>query len=351
MRMPLHKKRLQNFFAASRADSLLLHNGDAEGYFDVNYFYFTGLALDNSLLLAKRNGASTLLCTPLNYEAAQAKAGAGVSVVKIDRKALSLELKKLLAGCKRIGINKRSLRLSTFDVLKKAGNGKKFMDVSEELGENRAVKDAEELAILKRCVAKTRALLDSVGAEIRPGMREEEILKRLRAGALELGAELSFPPIILSGPKARVPHGITGGRRVGANEAVLMDFGLKMNGYCSDLTRCYFTGPCKEERAVYGKLQHVQHELADYGRAGTRISEFVKKSDALMKLAGLPKLPHAMGHGIGLYVHEQPSLHADSKKKLKAGMTLALEPSYYGKKFGLRYENDFVVGKRKLEIL
>jgi len=343
----MYKKRLQKFFANSKADSLILHNGDSEGYFDINYRYFTGLELDNSILLARRTGSAMLLCTSLNYDYAREKAG--VPVGKIERSLLPQELKKFLTGCHRIGINKRSLRLSTFEVLRKAGKGKKFMDVSEELGKNRAVKDNEELAIMKKCITKTRYILESV--EVRAGMKEEDILKNLRVQALESGTDISFPPHVLSGPKARIPHGVTGGRRVGANEAVLMDFGLRMNGYCSDLTRCYFTGACKHEREIYEKLQNVQEALADYGRAGMRISDFVKKSDALIKQAGLPKLPHSIGHGLGLYVHEAPSLHVDSKKKLQAGMTLAIEPSYYGKKFGLRYENDFVVGAKRLQML
>ncbi|MDO8339499.1 MAG: Xaa-Pro peptidase family protein [Candidatus Burarchaeum sp.] len=343
----MYKKRLQNFFTNSKADALILHNGDSEGYFDINYRYFMGLEFDNSILLARRTGSAMLLCTSLNYDYAREKAR--VPVEKIERKLLPQQLKKFMASCKSIGINKRSLRLSTFEVLRKAGKGKKFMDVSEELGMNRAMKDGEELAIMKKCITKTRGILESV--EVRAGMKEEDILKNLRVQALEAGADISFPPIVLSGPKASIPHGVTGGRRIGANEAVLIDFGLKMNGYCSDLTRCYFTGACKQERSIYEKLQNVQESLADYGHAGTRISEFVKKSDALIRQAGLPKLPHSIGHGLGLYVHEAPSLCADSKKKFEAGMTLAIEPSYYGKKFGLRYENDFVVGGKKLRML
>ncbi len=347
--MPIHKKRLQKFFANSKADALLLHNGDSEGYFDINYRYFIGLELDNSILLARRSGTVMLLCSPLNYDYAREKAG--VPVEKIERKLLPHQLSKFMKGCKNIGINKRSLRLSTFEILKKAGQGKHFMDVSEALGANRAVKDAEELALMRKCIARTNEILECVASDLEPGVREEDILKCLRVQALEAGTDISFPPLVLSGPKASIPHGVPGGRKIGANEPVLMDFGLRMDGYCSDLTRCYFTGACKHERSIYEKLQNIQESLADYAHAGTRISEFVKKSDALFRQAGLPKLPHAIGHGLGLYVHESPSLHADSKKKLEAGMTLAIEPSYYGKKFGLRYENDFVVGAKKLQLL
>ena len=349
MRMPMHKKRLQKFFSNSKADALLLHNGDSAGYFDINYRYFMGLEFDNSILLARRTGSVMLFCSPLNHEYARKKAG--VPVEKIERKLLPQQLRKFMAGCKTIGINKRSLRLSTFEVLKKAGKGKKFMDVSETLGENRAVKDAGELALMRKCVARTNEILECVASDMEPGVREEDILKCLRVQALEAGADISFPPLVLSGPKASIPHGVPGGRKIAANEAVLLDFGLKMNGYCSDITRCYFTGACKQERAIYEKLQNIQESLADYGHAGTRISEFVKKSDALFKQAGLSKLPHAIGHGLGLHVHESPLLHLDSKKKLESGMTLAIEPSYYGKKFGLRYENDFVVGAKNLQLL
>ena len=340
----MNRQRVRRFFKASKADAALLHNGDSTGALDPNYFYFTGMQLDNSILVARKRGPPALLCTALNYDYAKK---AGVRVLRLERQTLPKVLKGLLKGCRKVGINSRSLRVSVHAKFRQAG--KRFLDVSDELGENRAVKDGAELAIMKKCANETREILDAL--EIRPGRSELDILQELRVRALELGAEPSFPPIVASGPNTRIPHSIPTGRKIRGNEVVLVDFGLRMDGYCSDLTRCYFTGACREERRIYEKLENVHDSLADYCRAGLPVAEFVMESVELMKRQGLPAMPHAIGHGVGLEVHEQPYLYLKSKQKLQEGMVLAIEPSFYGRKFGLSYENDFVVGKGGAQVL
>ena len=341
----MHQQRLRRFFESSKADALVLHNGDSHGSLDPNYFYYTGLELDNSVLVARRNGKHAILCTPLNRELAKRKGG--FRIVEFTRGEPESQIKSLLRGCEAVGVHKRSMRVSTYERLRKSGLS--FIDVSDELADARAVKDAHELALIRKSVRAAKKILDST--EVRVGMSELDILKQLKSMALEAGAELSFPPIVLSGPNARVPHGVPGKRRIGRNEVVLVDFGLKLEGYCSDLTRCYFTGACKKEREIYDKLKAIQRELRDYGKAGIKISDFVKKLDYLLKKSKLPQMPHSLGHGIGLEVHEAPLLFKGSKQKLERGMVLAIEPSYYSKKFGLRYENEFMIGANGLRAL
>jgi len=342
----MHTKRLKNFFRASDVDALVIRNGDSESSFDPNYFYYTGLELDNSVLVAKRGARPVLLCSPLNYEHAKAHT-TGAEVRKIERAAPGSVLKKLLAGCGSVGVNKGALRVSTYEGMRKSGLT--FVDVSGALEAARTLKEGSEISLMKKCARKTRELLDSV--EVRVGMREEKILKNLRIAALESGADISFPPIVLSGPKTRVPHGVSGRRKVGLNEVVLIDFGLRLNGYCSDLTRCYFTGACKKEKLIYEKLKKVHKGLASYAKHGLEIAKFVKRSESLMRKYGLPNMPHSVGHGIGLEVHEQPLLMQKSKDRLASGMVVAIEPAYYGKKFGLRYEDDLMIRKGKALLL
>jgi len=342
----MNSKRLRQFFDTAKVDAVLLHNSDWMGALDPNYFYFTGLSLDNSILVARRHGPASLLCTDLNYGLAKQEAK-GMKVLKLERQTLPQALKRLLKGCKKVGINSRSLRVSTYAKFKQAG--RRFIDVSDELGENRAVKEEAEISTMKKCVNETKEILDAL--EIRPGKSELDIVKQARVRSIEAGLDISFPPIVASGPNTRVPHSIPTSRKIGMNDVVLVDFGLMMGGYCSDLTRCYFTGPCKEEKGVHAKLVEIQEELAAYAHAGLPVAELVMESVDLIRRAGLPPLPHSIGHGIGLEVHEQPYLFAKSKKKLEQNMVIAIEPSCYLKKFGLRYENNFVVEKQKARML
>ncbi|MFA6036001.1 MAG: Xaa-Pro peptidase family protein [Candidatus Micrarchaeia archaeon] len=308
----MNNNRLRRFFSTAKVDAVLLHNSDWMGALDPNYYYFTGLSLDNSILVARRAGAPAILCTDLNYSLAKQKAK-GINVLKLQRQTLASVLKRLLKGCRKVGINARSLRVSAYSKFRQAG--KKFIDVSDELGANRAVKEAGELALIKKCVNETKEILDAL--EIRPGMTELDIVKQARIRSLEAGLDISFPPIVASGPNTRVPHSIPTSRKVGMNDVVLVDFGLMLDGYCSDLTRCYFTGACKAEKSAHAKLVEIQEELAAYAHAGLPVAEFVMESVDLIKRAGLPPLPHSIGHGVGLEVHEQPYLYAKSRRTLR----------------------------------
>jgi len=211
------------------------------------------------------------------------------------------------------------------------------------------VKEEEELVHISRAAGLARKIMGEI--EIKAGKSEQQIAGELRIAALEKGAEASFPPIVLAGANARVPHGIPGRKKIGMNEAVLVDFGVRHGVYCSDISRCFFTGACKEERGIYEKLRQIHDELLDACRAGLQISQFVKKSTLLFKKSHLPPPPHLTGHGIGLEVHEHPRLHSRSRQRFKDGMVLAIEPSFYGKKFGLRYENDWAIRGGRARVL
>lgn len=333
------KQRLRKFFKLCKADALVLANGDSEASFDPNFLYYTGLEIDNSLLIARRDGRDTLLCSSLNHDVAKEAAPANFSVVKIERGKLERLLSYALHGVKSVAVNKRSMKIATYERISALKPARKFTDASEPLLEVRAVKDEFEMARIAKAVKLAKTVLDSV--ELSVGKSEEQIARELRIAAIGHGADVSFPSIILSGINSRIPHGSPSARKVGMNEVVLVDFGVRLGGYCSDLTRCHFTGACKEERSMYEKLKLIHDTLMDEARTGMKVADFAKHSNALFKKHKLPPLMHLIGHGIGIEVHEAPSLYEKSKMKFEAGMAIAVEPAFYGKKFGLRYENDF----------
>ena len=118
---------------------------------------------------------------------------------------------------------------------------------------------------------------------------------------------------------------------------VLVDFGVRHGGYCSDFTRCYFRKKAAQERAAYEKCRRIFEEIVA-GLPSCRTGRDVALlSEKVMKKKGLPPLIHSIGHGIGLEVHEYPHLGAKSDEKLE-GAVLALEPAAYFARFGVRYE-------------
>ena len=153
--------------------------------------------------------------------------------------------------------------------------------------------------------------------------------------ALDEGAEISFEPIVATGANSARPHHIPEKRKLG--NFVLVDFGVRLDGYCSDFTRCYFRGECRKEREAYEKCRQVLEGMRK-GLSGCRTgADVTRLAEKLMKENGLPKLAHAIGHGIGLEVHEYPRLNANSKDAVE-GAALAIEPAAYFAAFGVRYE-------------
>ncbi|MEM4389076.1 MAG: Xaa-Pro peptidase family protein [Candidatus Micrarchaeia archaeon] len=331
--------RLKRFFAASKAHALLLHNGDAARMSDPNMYYFLRFDIDSSFLIVRRDGEQVLLTSPMNYEYAKEKFSG-----RVERAKGSEVWKKLaeeLRGCRSVSLNKRCLPASTYSKLLRMR--KRLHDCSRELLELRARKDGEELSLIQRACAITRTVFESV--RFRVGKTEEEMAREAEIAMLEQGAHSAFFPIIQSGPNARFPHSPPTRRRWKRGEILLVDLGARWQGYCSDLTRCFFSGKCREERETYEKLREINRELMKYLRPGTPAGKVATLATELFEQAGLPHMPHSIGHGVGLEVHEHPSLRKGSRAVLEAGNVVALEPAVYGKKFGARFEETVLVTK------
>jgi len=331
--------RLKRFFASSRANALLLYNGDAARTPDPNIYYFLGFELDSSFFLATRDGEQVVLTSPMNYEFASENFGGRVE--KARGKELWRKLADELKGSRHISLDKAFLPASTYSRLLRIR--RRFLDASKELLELRARKDEGEIAIMRKACSISRSVFESVS--FRVGKTEEEMAREVEIALLESGAHNAFSPIIQSGPNSRFPHSAPTRRRWRENEVLLVDLGAKWRHYCSDFTRCFFSGPCKEERGAYEKLRGISGELAARLKPGVPVEKIAALAAELFKQAGLPPMPHSIGHGVGLEVHESPSLRKSSKATLKEGNVIAIEPAIYGKNFGARFEETVLITK------
>lgn len=219
----------------------------------------------------------------------------------------------------------------------------KLKDHSAELMEKRMRKRKDEVSDIRKAVSLTKELISSL--DLKSAKTELDLEKQIRVMAAEQGSELSFDPIVSSGSSTAFPHYKATKKKLGP--LVLVDCGLKYNHYCADLTRCFVTGRMKKE---YEKIQQICYsiadELPDLG-TGEDVTLFSAK---LMEKAGFPKMIHSIGHGIGLEVHELPRLSIKSSNKI-AGTTLAIEPAFYLKKYGMRFEEDIFFDGKKARIL
>jgi Xaa-Pro aminopeptidase len=180
-------------------------------------------------------------------------------------------------------------------------------------------------------------------------MAEIEIAKALKKEVIDQGLELSFEPIVASGINSSYPHSVPGSRRIGP--FVMIDFGVKYNHYCSDITEVVFLDKKAREFGLYGKIKDAFGMILDDLENCDNGNDVHLSYLNAFKRLGLPKMPHSIGHGVGLDVHEYPRLKKVSKDRIR-GTVFTLEPAvYYRNRFGLRFERDIFVNKSgKVEV-
>ncbi|MEG0779817.1 MAG: M24 family metallopeptidase, partial [Oscillospiraceae bacterium] len=188
---------------------------------------------------------------------------------------------------------------------------------------------------------------DEVLGEIREGVTEREIAARLTYLMLHYGAEnLSFDPIVLSGPNGSLPHGVPTDRKICAGEFITMDYGCIYHGYCSDMTRTvaygYATG---EMQLLYRTVLQAQLAGIAAAKAGVTGHDVDEAARAVITSAGYGDcFGHSFGHGVGVEVHEGPNASPTSQIPMPAGSVISAEPGIYlAGKMGIRIEDVVVL--------
>ena len=218
----------------------------------------------------------------------------------------------------------------------------------------RAVKDDVEIARLKAAQAITDAAFEHIVAFMRPGMTEREVQIELEGFMVRHGAEgLAFPSIVACGPNAAAPHAIPGATRLQEGQCVVIDFGAKAYGYCSDMTRTVFIGEPSEELArAYTAIRDANEQVETLLRPGiTGIEAHQLAEDVLAAHGFAGKMGHGLGHGVGLDIHEEPCLNTRNGKPLVPGNVVTVEPGVYlPGQFGMRLEDFGVVTEDGFEV-
>lgn len=256
---------------------------------------------------------------------------------------------------KAIGIDENSLTVKEYQSLKEI-----FPEiVSLHFGEHRSIKTPEEIEKIKKSCEIGDQAFSFILDQIKGGMSEMEIGLLLEEYIRYQGAQPSFETIVAFGKNAAVPHHQTGHSKLEKNEWVLLDFGVKFENYCSDMTRTIFFGkPTAKQIKMYETVQKSQQEAVIYINNVVKQAKtiegkevFAAANKVLVK-NGFPNLPHGLGHGIGLEVHEHPRMSAKSEDILKPGMVFSIEPGIYlPDEGGVRIEDLFVLKEDGLEQL
>ena len=221
--------------------------------------------------------------------------------------------------------------------------------------EMREVKDDQEIRALTASAELISSILDEVVAGLKPGLTEREVAWQIQGLAHASEADgLAFPPIVASGPNGALPHAVPTNRKLGSGEPIVLDMGIKLNGYCSDMTRTIFLGdPLPEFRDIYITVRKAQLAALQEIRPGMDSNQPDAIAREVIREAGFGDyFGHALGHGVGLATHEQPRLSPQNPVRLKKGMVVTVEPGIYiPGKGGVRLEEMVVIEEGGARIL
>lgn len=314
----------------------------------VNVAYLTGFESSNAALRVDPDGAATLYTDFRYLEAAQALDGLEVTPV---RRALLGELAELLSGS--IAFEASHLSVADADTLR-AGEVELVptQGIVEAL---RAVKDAGEVAAIRRAAVAADRAFEALTAETWVGHSERELAWRFRQLLHAHGADqLSFETLIATGANGSRPHHHPGAALLEPRSLVIADFGARLDGYCSDCTRTMHTGELPEQLArIYAVCLEAQQAAVAGIRPGMSGAEADSLAREVISAAGYgAEFGHGLGHGVGLEVHELPRLRPESTDVLSVGQVVTVEPGIYLPGLGgVRIEDLAVVGEDGLDVL
>ncbi|KKS31068.1 MAG: hypothetical protein UU93_C0023G0005 [Candidatus Amesbacteria bacterium GW2011_GWA2_42_12] len=323
---------------------------------------FAGLSPEEREVLLVVLPNRTVLCCPMMYE----ELARDLTVVKNGMVEISVDTQRqgLLkcavgildpASTTKIGIEESNLRVSEMkkleSLLEILSPQLEFVNISGIVETIRSVKDTEELKTLKNAQELTIKTFDRFERELLgidyTKLTELDCAEKIRHIALELGADgLAFESIVASGASASQPHYQSAHKHIEDNAVLLVDMGVKVDGYNGDYTRTILLGTVDEElhrihRAVTETNQQCQKACVA-GVTGEKLYELQRSIYTKHQLD--PNMPHSLGHGLGLEVHEQPLLRPNPQQILAKNMVVTIEPGYYEPgKFGVRVEDVVVI--------
>jgi Xaa-Pro aminopeptidase len=315
----------------------------------VNVRYLTGFESSNAFVLVRDN--AVLLLTDGRYAEA-ARALEGVDVVVVERDFLpGLAAKLAEVAEPPVAFESDHLTVARHADLQAAGV--ELVPVAGTVVGLRAVKEPGELDAIRRAARVVDDVLARLVAEPLVGKSEAEVAWWVVQAIHEEGAEdVSFEPIVGSGPNAALPHHHPGSRTIGPGETVVVDLGAKVDGYCSDCTRTFATGALPAElEDAYQVCREAQGAALAAVRAGADPRALDAIARERIESSGNEVL-HGLGHGVGLEVHELPVLRQTASGSLVTGNVVTVEPGVYlAERGGVRIEDLVVVTQDGPEVL
>jgi Xaa-Pro aminopeptidase len=340
-------KRLRTRLRREKLDALLVTD-------ETNVRYLSGFTGDSSAVLLTESDA--LFLTDFRYVEQAENECAGYRIVRRRRgmvEAIARECRKL--GVETLGIEAGVLTVASADRLSEALSRVRLARTHDLVEELRAVKDAGEARAIRSCIDGAEQCLERIKGFLVPGIRERDVAAEMEYIGRGLGFDgMAFPPIVAFGPRGSLPHARVTNRRMQAGDAVLIDWGVRGDGYVSDLTRVFFHHkiPRRFER-IYRVVLAAQRRAIRKIRPGVVARDVDAAARRHIERSGHGRrFGHSLGHGLGLEVHERPTVGPRSETVLKRGMVFTVEPGIYLPGVGgVRIEDDVQVVNEGVKVL
>lgn len=342
----VRSKRLCASLARDRLDAVLVVT-------EINRYYFTGLHASNGLLLAQRQ-QPPVFYTDFRYLTMARRCLTFMDSAKLWRPAEEQAvLSEIGKTWRRVGYEGQ-MDAARFNSLKTALPGVEWVDVGERLAAMRSVKSLNEQRFMRAAVAANDRLFSEVLKQISPGTSEWDVRNAVRCWADRLGQGEAFDTIACVGRNAAECHHHPDESTLKKGQSLLIDLGVKVDYYCSDMTRSVFFGsPTSAYRAIHAIVLEANRKAIRAIRPGRRCDEIDALARRHIEKAGYGAcFGHSLGHSLGLEIHESPSFSPSCKTELKPGMVLTVEPGIYlPGRLGIRIEDVILVTRNGCEVL
>ncbi len=342
------QRRLRQLLEKNRLDAILVTHPP-------NVRYLCGFTGSAAVLVvsARRN----LFFTDGRYTEQGKQQVEGARIVIAKGSALASGMKALAAmGEASVGIEAEHTTVALHALVRKTvPKAVKLRATSGLVEQLRLIKDAEELALIRQAVIAGAAPLKAVLKAIRPGVTELRVAAEIEFAAREHGATgMSFETIVASGARSALPHGVATAQLIPAKGFVVLDFGVILHGYCSDMTRTVHVGRgAKADRDLYHAVLEAQMAAIAVVAPGVELHQVDAAARSVLRKAKLDKyFTHSTGHGVGLEIHEAPRVARAQRQQLQPGMVITIEPGVYlPGRGGVRIEDMVAVTESGCEAL
>lgn len=340
--MTTRTKILKDLLSVHHIDALLISN-----HYNILYLTgFHGLSPEEreAWVLATRN--NVYLFTDARYSHFHSN---NITVIEITpEKPLREHLKEIAIKeyISSSGCESDDLRMNEYEILQKfLPSLKGFPHIFRE---QRTIKSIEEISLIKRACEYTDQCFKDIVKEIRSGLTEREIAFKIETWIRSHHFDTAFYPIVAVNEHAAIPHFNTktdGNKKVEKHSHILIDFGIRYKNYCSDMTRMICVGePSNEYVNVYKALFAVQEKAIQLLLPHASYADIDTQTRKTIQEKGYPLIPHSLGHGVGLEIHEYPKISHSGTDYVKNGHVITIEPGIYlPGKFGIRIEDTVAI--------